>query len=168
MESFGSLLSQLRFFRNLSTKDLSWRWQRSKPRSAAGCSTKRGVVFHLELESGSSSSDSKSWCLVGGGFSFLGRLTLPEQTRKCTMVNVLASWNIGWSSDTVEIVGRKCVKVLCGALWYTHHSQFKELSLWNFKGLKWLKAQLSQGRLDRHFSLSCWATIRTSHLFNQT
>ena len=80
----------------------------------------------------------------------------------------LIFWHLGTlgarSPDRVETVGKKCVKVLCGALWYLdpHHNRFRDRSLAlpacfeKFQGYNdWKKKkekcpQLSQAELDRH------------------
>ena len=80
------------------------------------------------------------------------------------IIDLLASWNIGWSPDTVDTIGKRCVKVLCGALWYLdpHHGHFGDRSLVlpacfekfqgynDWKKKKEKRPQLSQAELDRH------------------
>ena len=80
------------------------------------------------------------------------------------VIDLLASWNVGWSPDSVEIVGKRCVKTIVGALWYLdpHHERFSARSLaipacfHKFKGYNdWKRKrekcpQLTQHDLDKH------------------
>ena len=135
----------------------------------------RAVVFHLaELQNESSSSDSSRRNALEVLMSSQRRILLPKKVDSETpradhrmfndIIDLLASWNISWSPDTVETIGKKCVKVLCGVLWYLdpHHNRFKDRSLAlpacfeKFQGYNdWKKKkekcpQLSQAELDQH------------------
>ena len=186
VESFGGLLSRLEEERFSETrvqkisieddKGQTHEVQLDAPLTL--CSPKqfhsRAVIFHLaELESEStSSSDSSRPNAFQVLMSSQRRILLPkkvdtpraDQRMYNDIIDLLASWNIGWSPDTVETVGKKCVKVLCGALWYLdpHHGRFKDRSLplpacfEKFQGYNdWKRKkekcpQLSQADLDKH------------------
>ena len=186
-ESFGGLLSRLEEERFAQTQVLKIFIQDAKGHNhevqldapLTLCSPQqfhsRAVVFHMaELQNDSSSSDSSRPNALEVLMSSQRRILLPKKVESETpradqrmfndIIDFLASWNIGWSPDTVETVGKKCVKVLCGALWYLdpHHNRFRDRSLAlparfeKFQGYNdWKKKkekcpQLSQAELDRH------------------
>lgn len=184
-ESFGGLLSRLEEERFSETpvqkiliqddKGQNHEVQLDAPLAlcSPGQFNSRAIVFHLAVNDSSSSDSSKP-----NAFQILmssqRRILLPRKVDSETpkadqrmyndIIDLLASWNIGWSPDTVETVGKKCVKVLCGALWYLdpHHSRFRDRSIAiptsfeKFHGYNdWKKKkekcpQLSQAELDRH------------------
>ena len=53
-----------------------------------------------------------------------------DQSLYNDVIDMFASWNIGWGPDSVRSIGERCVKTLASALWYLdpHHTQFKDRS----------------------------------------
>ena len=47
------------------------------------------------------------------------------------LIDLLASWSVGWAPDSVNTVGVRCVKGISSALWYLdpHHDRFKDRSI---------------------------------------
>ena len=103
----------------------------------------KALVFQLaELEASSTNRESSS---SPNAFEILmrsqRRILLPQKVSSDTMradqkmyndvIDLLASWNVGWSPDSVETVGKCCVKTIVGALWYLdpHHEHFCARSL---------------------------------------
>ena len=46
------------------------------------------------------------------------------------VLDLLASWNVGWGPDLVQTIGEHCVKTIASVLLYLdpHHPQFKDRS----------------------------------------
>ena len=101
------------------------------------------VVFQLaELEASSTNRESSN---NSNAFEILMRsqrkILLPQKVSSDTMradqkmyndiFDLLASWNVGWSPDSVETVGKRCVKTIVGTLCYLdpHHERFSARSL---------------------------------------
>ena len=126
----------------------------------------------FEFEGDSSSSDSSRPNAFQILMSNQRRVLLPkkvdtsktDQRMYDDIIDLLASWNIGWMPDTVETVGKNRVKVLSKALWHLdpHHGRFRDHSLAlpacfeKFQGYNdWKRKkercpQLCQAELDRH------------------
>ena len=185
VESFGSLLSRLeeehfsetRVQKILIQDDKGQNHEVQLDAPLTSCSPEqfhsRAIVFYLaEFESESSSSDSSRPNAFQILMSSQRRVLLPkkvdtsraDQRMYNDIIDLLVSWNIGWMPDTVETVGKNCVKVLSKALWYLdpHHGQFRDRSLAlpacfeKFQGYNdWKRKkercpQLCQAELDRH------------------
>ena len=188
VESFGTLLSTLgdehfvdRCVVKVTIKDgkgHQYEVQLGAPLSLCGLDQFhcKAVVFQLaELEASSTNRESSS---SPNAFEILmrsqRRILLPQKVSSDTMradqkmyndvIDLLASWNVGWSPDSVETVGKRCVKTIVGALWYLdpHHERFSARSLASpasfhkFKGYNdWKRKrekcpQLTQHDLDKH------------------
>ena len=149
------------------------------------------VVFQLaELEASSTNRESSS---RPNAFEILMRsqrkILLPKKVSSDTMrtdqkmynhvIDLLASWNVGWSPNSVETVGKRCVKTIVGASWYLdpHHECFSAQSLTipasfhKFKGYNdWKRkrekyTQLTQHDLDKHVqAISSLLTQHWSHI----
>ena len=183
METFGGLLSRLEEERFSETnvqkiliqdgKGHNHEVQLDAPLTLCSQFHSMAVTFHLaEVERGAGSSDSSRPNAFQILMSSQRRVELPkkvdtpraDQRMYNDIIDLLASWNIGWSPDTVDTIGKRCVKVLCGALWYLdpHHGHFGDRSLVlpacfekfqgynDWKKKKEKRPQLSQAELDRH------------------
>ena len=183
VETFGGLLSRLEEERFSETnvqkiliqdgKGHNHEVQLDAPLTLCSQFHSMAVTFHLaEVERGAGSSDSSRPNAFQILMSSQRRVELPkkvdtpraDQRMYNDIIDLLASWNIGWSPDTVHTIGKRCVKVLCGALWYLdpHHGHFGDRSLVlpacfekfqgynDWKKKKEKRPQLSQAELDRH------------------
>lgn len=95
---------------------------------------------------------------------YSGERLRADQSLYNDVLDLLASWNVGWGPDSVQTVGERCVKTISSALWYLdpHHTQFKDRSCEisgvfakfqdynNWKRKKEKKPQISFVELDKH------------------
>lgn len=95
------------------------------------------------------------------------KLRAADQQLRNDVIDLLASWNVGWAPDTVGTIGERCIKTIVSALWYLdlHHDRFTERSLHipqcfaQFKGYNdWRRKKERQPKLHQ-------VDIDTSSLF---
>ena len=94
----------------------------------------------------------------------MGEKLRADQRMRNDVIDLFASWNVGWSPDTVQTLGERCIKVIVSALWYLdpHHDRFRSRSLIippcfmrftgynDWKRKKEKQPRIQQGDIDRH------------------
>ena len=110
---------------------------------------------------------------------YMGDRPRADQKMRNDLIDLLASWSVGWTPDNVQTLGEHCVKIVASALWYLdpHHDRFKDRSLpippcfmkfsgyndWKKKKKKKSSPDFSRWTLTGIFKPFCLSCVNRGH-----